>query len=104
VNGVFSAETIEPPMTGLSGGLRPMETQAGTHLHPQAAQQSRPARLQRETRDTTIVRRLFRTAVRQGRRKHGDWGVPLRYVAGRRATGNAAGSLYRQHAREGLCL
>jgi hypothetical protein len=38
---------------------------------------------------------MLKKAVQQGRREFGDRSVPLRYVAGRRATENAAGGLFQ---------
>ena len=39
--------------------------------------------------------RMLKNPVQQGRREFGDRSVPLRYVAGRRATENDAGEIFQ---------
>jgi len=46
--------------------------------------------------------RMLKKAVQQGRRELGDRNAPLGYVAGRRATENAAGGLFQHPAKKGV--
>ncbi len=44
---------------------------------------------------------MLKAAFQQGRRKQGDCDVPLRYVAGSRATENEVGARFQQLRGEG---